>query len=479
MSIESMLTWLGVALALLELAAIAAAAHAVMTTRSSQGAIAWSLFLLTFPVISLPVYLVLGRRKFQGYVDARREGDLEIHKITRELRKKYQSQAQAHLQETSPQCQAFAHLARMPFSKSNEVQLLIDGAATFAAIFAAIESAGKYVLVQFYIIHNDDLGRQLKSRLIRKANDGVKVYFLYDEIGSYALPGHYIDELANAGVEVQAFKSTQGKTNRFQINFRNHRKIVVIDGKIAFIGGHNVGDEYVGKHPTLTPWRDTHVQISGPAAIASQIVFLEDWYWAAGAVPELNWEPSFFENANQQVLILPTGPADQLDTCALAFVHAINSATERIWIVSPYFVPDDAVTMALQLAAARGVDVRVLLPEKADHKIVYLAGFAFYQETINAGVKLYRYKKGFLHQKVFLLDNALAAVGTANLDNRSFRLNFEVTMLCNDAGFVAQTEDMLKEDFSSSRLVAIEELTQRSLLFRAAVSVTRLFSPML
>lgn len=479
MSIESMLTWLGVALALLELAAIAAAAHAVMTTRSSQGAIAWSLSLLTFPVVTLPVYLVLGRRKFQGYVDARREGDLEIHKITRELRKAYQSRAQAHRQETPPQCLTFANLARMPFSKSNEVQLLIDGAATFTAIFAAIESASKYVLVQFYIIHDDDLGRQLKSRLIRKANDGVQVYFLYDEIGSYALPGNYIDELASAGVEVQAFKSTQGKTNRFQINFRNHRKIVVIDGRIAFIGGHNVGDEYVGKHPTLTPWRDTHVQISGPAAIASQIVFLEDWYWAVGAVPELNWEPSLVENASQQVLILPTGPADQLDTCALAFVHAINSATERIWIVSPYFVPDDAVTMALQLAAARGVDVRVLLPEKADHKIVYLAGFAFYQETISAGVKLYRYSKGFLHQKVFLLDNALAAVGTANLDNRSLRLNFEVTMLCHDAGFIAQTEDMLKADFSASRLVAIEELTQRSLLFRAAVSVARLFSPML
>ena len=323
------------------------------------------------------------------------------------------------------------------------------------------------------------MGRQLKSLLIRKANDGVKVYFLYDEIGSYALPGNYIDELANAGVEVQAFKSTQGKTNRFQINFRNHRKIVVIDGKIALIGGHNVGDEYVGKHPTLTPWRDTHVQISGPAAIASQIVFLEDWYWAAGAVPDLNWEPSLVENASQQVLILPTGPADQLDTCALAFVHAINSATERIWIVSPYFVPDDAVTMALQLAAARGVDVRVLLPEKADHKIVYLAGFAFYQETISAGVKLYRYSKGFLHQKGFLIDNAVAAVGTANLDNRSLRLNFEVTMLCNDAGFIAQTEDMLEADFSASRLVAIEELTQRSFLFRAAVRVARLFSPML
>ena len=273
---------------------------------------------------------------------------------------------------------------------------------------------------------------------------------------------------------MSAFRTTQGRANPLQINFRNHRKVVVVDGHSAYIGGHNVGEEYVGRHPRLTPWRDTHLHIQGPAAMATQLAFVEDWYWATRQVPELDWVPNTVCTPGQRVLILPTGPADVLDTCVLFFVQAINTAQQRIWITSPYFVPDEMVVAALQLAALRGVDVRIMLPEHPDHRLVYLAGLAFVQETVSAGVQLFRYQSGFLHQKVLLVDNDLAAVGTANLDNRSFRLNFEFTALIADHAFAAQVADMLSSDFAHCRRVAADELEVRPLAVRVAARAARL-----
>jgi cardiolipin synthase len=278
---------------------------------------------------------------------------------------------------------------------------------------------------------------------------------------------------------VQPFKTNRGRANRLQINFRNHRKVVVVDGHTAYVGGHNVGDEYLGRHPRLSPWRDTHLEIRGPAALATQLAFIEDWHWATQQVLQLSWSPHTACSPGQRVLILTTGPADALDTCALFFVQAINAAQQRIWITSPYFVPDETVVAALQLAALRGVDVRIMLPAHPDHKLVYLAGLSFVQESVQNGVKLFRYQTGFLHQKVLLVDADLAAVGTANLDNRSFRLNFEFTALVADPGFAAQVEEMLEADFRNCLAVAADELESRPLPVRIAARAARLLAPVL
>jgi cardiolipin synthase len=372
----------------------------------------------------------------------------------------------------------FEALARLPFLNSNDVGLLVDGEETFGAIFQAIEDAQDYILVQFFIVHDDNLGRELKSRLIRRARDGVRVYFLYDEIGSHSLPKAYIRELGEAGVTIRPFFSTKGFWNRFQINFRNHRKTVIVDGRVAFVGGLNVGDEYMGRNPKIGPWRDTHVRIQGPAVHAVQVSFMEDWHWATHESPPLDWTARPVSTSNQTALILPTGPADELETCGLFFVHMINLARKRLWIASPYFVPDAHVTSALQLASLRGVDVRIMLPEHPDHLLVYLSSFSFLEETEKADVKIYRYQPGFMHHKVILVDDTLAAVGTANLDNRSFRLNFEITALVDDPEFASEVAEMLTRDFERCKLARSEDLLHRSFWFKVAVRVARLMAPL-
>ncbi|MEA3434927.1 MAG: cardiolipin synthase [Thermodesulfobacteriota bacterium] len=467
-----------IAVFLVELFGIIAAIHAIIHTRTAQGAIAWGIFLVLLPWLALILYGIFGRNKFKGYVSLRSLKNKSIRPvidacIDEGVEKKL------FREELTTFDRVLTRLASLPITRFNKCQLLVDGDTTFRSIFNGIASAKEYILVQFYIIKNDQLGRELKTRLIQKAKDRVKVYFLYDEIGSFQLPSSYIQEMKDEGIEIFAFHTTKGKANHFQFNFRNHRKIVVVDGKIAYGGGCNVGDEYVSKHPKFGSWRDTHVQIEGPAVKQIQYCFIQDWYWATTRIPELNWKLEKAKNGREETLIIASGPADNLETCSLMFIHAIHMARERFWIASPYFIPDMQILSALKLAVLKGVDVRILMPEKPDHRTIHLASFSFYENTIPFGIKLYRYTEGFMHQKVFLVDSVCAAVGTANLDNRSFRLNFEFTILNFDSSFIQQVENLLHEDFSRSRLVALAEFTQRSFFFKLAARSAKLLAPVL
>jgi len=463
---------------LAEILGIMAAVHAVMNARTSQGAVAWAIALITLPFVTLVPYAIFGRNKFNGYVDMRSRRDARLHNLCEQLQTRARDNdlIRAPVSEAD---RALVKLARMPILGSNRSRLLVNGQTTFDHLFEDLDAARSYILVQFYIVKDDQLGRRLKDGLIRKAQTGVSVYFLYDEIGSYQLPGGYLRELQQAGIQVSAFHSTRGKTNHFQLNFRNHRKVIVIDGKTAYVGGHNVGDEYVSRHPRFGRWRDTHVKIEGPVVKAIQFFFVEDWHWATSKVPDLDWEMTPSQEGAENALVVASGPADTLETCGLMFTQIIHMARERIWIASPYFVPDTQILGALKLAVLRGVDVRILLPEKADHRTVHLASFSYYPKTLPVGIKLYRYTAGFLHQKVFLVDDTCAAVGTANLDNRSFRLNFEMTLLNYSADFVRALETMLAEDFTNSRRVDLEEFTARSFVFKLAVQSARLLAPIL
>ena len=465
-------------LALCHLAGVASAARALFTARSSQGALAWVMSMITFPYVAVPLYWIFGRNHFQGYVASRRAGDRAVNAMAPELHaaRAWPDPRDPDLPSLFP---VLERLAELPFTAGNDVRLLIDGEATFEAIFAAIDAATSYVLVQFFIIRDDTLGRRLKEKLLAKARAGLAVYVLYDEIGSHKLDAGYIEELTRAGVKISPFNTTLGWRNRLQLNFRNHRKIVVTDGRIAFVGGHNVGDEYLGKDPRLGHWRDTHVRIEGPAVTLVQLAFLEDWYWAARQTPTLSWELRPAPGGAMPVLVLPTGPADDIESCDLFFFQAISAARTRLWIVSPYFVPDREIVSALQLAVLRGVDVRVMLPQKADHRMVYLASFSYLTDLETLGVKFYRYQNGFLHQKVILVDDVMATVGTANCDNRSFRLNFELTLAVADPGFIKAVETMLLNDFAQCVRATAEDYTDRSFLFKTGVMVSRLISPIL
>jgi len=460
----------------MELIGILFALEAIFKSRTSQGAIAWALGLVFLPPLVVPVYLLFGQRRFYGYIEARRKGDLDIQRIAQQLL----ADMTQHFSlpgETPAGARLLEQLALMPFTRGNRVNLLINGEQIFDELFAAIDRAKDYILLQFYIVRDDRLGRELLARLEKKVQDGVQVYFLYDAIGSFSLSRRYLRRCRKAGIQVESFHTWRWfRRRRFQINFRNHRKIAVIDGHEAFVGGANIGDEYRGSHRRLTPWRDTHVKLEGPAVQGVQLSFMEDWHWITGKVPALNWQPVGVDS-DQRVLVLPTGPADRQETCQLMFLHAINSATERIWIVSPYFVPDESVIKALKLAALRGVEVRIMLPGITDNRVVQLSSFAVLMSLQNSGIKSYQYRGGFLHQKVVLVDHDRAYVGTANFDNRSFQLNFEITVMVRDAAFAARVEQMLKEDFRACEPFNGADVQQRNVFFRALTKLAQLFSP--
>jgi len=462
---------------LAQIGGVVSSFHALMGTRTSQGAVAWIISLNTFPVIALPAYWIFGRNNFNGYVSDRQENDEDLKHIVQTLQQKH-PHAFSKTSRLHPGARAAEHLARIPILKANTVQLLINGSDTFSSIFEGIEAATSYVLVEFFIVKDDTLGRKLKEVLIRKAKEGLNVYFLYDEVGSQSLPTSYLDDLRASGVLAHNFHTRKGPKNRFQINFRNHRKIVVVDGTSGWVGGHNVGDEYMDGGKEFASWRDTHVKITGPATLPLQLTFVEDWNWATDTVLKLDWESAFMEQGKSEVLVIPSGPADFRETATLMFTHAINSAEERIWIASPYFVPDQGVLNALELAALRGVDVRILIPDEPDHLLVYLAAFSYLKKA-GGDVKVWRYTAGFMHQKVMLIDHVVASVGTANFDNRSFRLNFEITAMVLDPHFNRDVEKMLLKDFENSEEMNPLALDEMSIWFQIKSKAASLVSPIL
>lgn len=472
-----------VAIPLIYFIGILHAIQAIMTTRTAQGATAWALALVLIPFIALPLYWVFGSIKFDEYVVALRALDVELQRRLEQARAGGLEPVLVRFDEepdvrTRGELQAFQQLATVPMTSGNSANLLVNGAATFDAIHAAFDGAKDYILAQFYIIHDDGLGRRFKERLIAAAKRGVRVSLLYDDVGSHALPRRYVRELTDAGVAVARFSGKRSWLGRFRLNFRNHRKIVVVDGIDGFVGGLNVGDEYLGLDKELG-WRDTHLAITGPAVMGLQSSFVRDWFYSTQSVPDLRWHATPSRNGDQRALVLASGPEDTLERCGLLFTHAIESAESRVWIASPYFVPDGRVLGALQLAAFRGVDVRVLMPRKSDNVLFTVVPYAYLPDLASAGVKVFLYEACFMHQKVLLVDDDYGAVGTANFDNRSFRLNFEVTCLVNDAKFCREVEQMLADDFAQSTRLTEEDLAGRSYLFRLKTRVTRLLSPIL
>jgi cardiolipin synthase len=479
MNPEYLTVFATVALSLTYVLAIPCALEAILTARTAQGAIAWVISLITLSPVSVPLYMVFGRGRFEGYVEERDVVEAETLRLVRENT----TTIAKHVVSITPDTPLYASLfklARMPATRGNKVQLLIDGAATFDSIERGLQSAKNHILFQFYIIRDDDLGRRMCGILSEKASAGVPVFVLYDSIGSPAFSNsNLFRRLTTAGAKVARFDTTLGRRNRYQLNFRNHRKVVVVDGKEAWIGGHNVGNEYLGLDKRMGPWRDTHVQFSGPAVLGAEVAFATDWHWATQANLPINWDRPVERQGDSKVLVFPSDPASEYEEAGLMFHQIIVAARRRIWIASPYFVPDNAIISALQLAALRGVDVRIIIPEKIDSTVVGMANWSYTKQLLPLGIKIYRYQAGFMHQKVLLMDNQMAGVGTANFDNRSFRLNFEVTVLVEDPLFAKEVESMLEDDMENCRRVSQEEFEDKPAWFHLAMGASRLLSPVL
>jgi len=457
------------------LLALVCAVREIMNSRTSQGSIAWLLSLVMLPFPTAFLYLIFGWKLFDDY------SAVQTHS-GRRARAEHAAELDITDPETSARWPVLANVAQMPFMRGNRAELLIDGEATFESIFAGIRCAREYVLIQFYIIRDDRLGQQLADLLVERAAAGVSVRVLYDDIGSNGLPLTYVDRLRKAGVHVATFNQRHPFLRIYgptRINYRSHRKVVSVDGKEAWVGGHNVGVEYLGEDPRFGHWRDTHVHVTGPAALAVSLVFREDWEWATGQRLPAPLPESVDTPGDQPVLVMPTGPADKLEGCGIAFTEVISRARRRLWIVSPYFVPGLDVQTALYAAALRGVDVRILLPKKPDHILVWLASNSHADSMIGHGIAIYRYLAGFLHEKIILVDDEIAGVGTVNFDNRSFTINFECTLWFTHPDMIAAVDRMLDADFAASHQTHIEDVRDKPWIQKFIGHAARLFSPIL
>lgn len=465
---------------------LASALHAILNSRTASGAIAWSISLFTFPYLTLPFYWVLSRQKFHGYVKLLRDHSL-VHHRYREVEEfmdglqAFRTIGSFDSEGATPSMGVLERLTDLPFTGRNKVKLLVDGAETFEAMFKAVDEAKDYILVLFYIIGDDEIGNEFKRRLLARVDEGVRVYVLYDELGCMTfLSLQYIEDMRVRGVEIHPFYTTRGRFNKLQYNFRNHRKIVVVDGKVALTGGINVHDDSCGSSKFYGNWRDTHSIAWGPIVQNIQFVWAEDYYWATANLPELNWRPTPAPGeANQNALYVATGPASSLPGGVLFFVHCIQQAKKRLWVASPYFIPDQSVIEALILASLRGVDVRIILPKRYDMLVMYLASFSSLLELEHSGVRFFRYHTGYPHQKCMLIDDDMGWVGTSNLDNRSMRLNFEGNLVVQDKEFCQEMEAMLQHDLDRSVEVGPEDYYSRPLLFKLGVKIARLFAPVL
>lgn len=454
---------------------IICAAMAIIRSRTPQGATAWVMSLLSFPFISVPAYLCLGRNKFEGYNSKRRILDQKVQLEFQELNAL--KDEDIHLtDEMTIICKAISTTNQPGFTKKNNVKLLVNSEEAYPEILEAIENAKEYIIFQFYLVRPDDTGMVFLNALMKKAREGVKVTFMNDAIG-VMIPKKVLTEMKAAGIEVGTFNEST-KKGKLQINFRNHRKIVVVDGEVAFLGGLNIGDEYASLKEKYGPWRDTNVRIEGPSVIAAQLASAKDWYCIHQKPIAANWDIKR-AHGHSSVMVLHTGPADDKHACLLSHISLINSATKRLWISNAYFVPPESLMDAILLASLRGVDVRILLPGYSDAKFVMMASKVYQKKLLQHGVKVYRYNRGFLHQKVFLVDDTFSVVGSANLDCRSMFINFEVSMITTDRKFNKDLAKMLFDDFHASQEVNPAEFEDLTLFQKITTRGANLLAPVL
>lgn len=448
--------------------------HVIHTDRSPQATVGWVLALVFMSVLSVPFYWLFGARRYKGYRLSIQRAMASHHEATEEIFRPLKK----HAVDDFPAFRGLKSLTLFPLTRDNRANLLIDGEAMFAALFAALEKAEDYILVQFFTIMDDAIGNRLLDLLKEKARCGVQVHVLYDLVGSRTVHRKRLHEVRRAGVKMRPFRSPRFPSKFLHFNFRNHRKICVIDGRYGFVGGLNVGDRYLGTYTPLSPWRDTHLELEGPAVAKLQAIFMADWHWTSREHLELQWNAAGAASGEAEVAIFPTGPADRRSTCSLMLLSMIREAGDRIWITTPYLIPTETLLEALETAARRGVEVRILTTECADYQVTYYAGWYFAERLREAGVHIFRLAKGFMHQKVVLIDHLFASVGTVNLDPRSLRLNFEVTALMTDPGSIDAVEKMLAADFENSVKTDLEWL-QLDPLERTTARICRLFAPLL
>lgn len=457
----------------------------VLENRRPTKTLAWILVLTFIPVAGMIFYAFLGRN-YRKHKIFSRKGVHDLQQIEQLARKKISPNVDPEALDRSlvEQHQALITLLisnnKSFLTYNNRLSILLNGGPTFDAILEAMRGAEHHIHMEYYILTDDSIGRKFQQLLIEKASQGVEVRLVYDSVGSWRLSNGYIRELRQAGAEVQSFMPVYFPMFASKANYRNHRKIVVVDGKTGFLGGVNIADHYASGTPELGDWRDTHLQLEGASVHCLQTVFLTDWYFASNQlITDSAYFPAHGAFSSQLVQITASGPDSDWASIMQAYFAAINSARSHVYISTPYFIPNESISTALKTAALSGIDVRILLPANSDYHVLKWSSYSYFEEFFDAGVRIFLYQPGFTHSKLLMVDSQVASVGTANMDVRSFDQNFEVNALIYNQQLAEELEQQFLDDLQHSREIIPEDFQKRPKIERFKESVARLLSPLL
>lgn len=458
----------------------------ILDNRNPAKTFAYLLVLLFLPVIGLVVYYMFGQNLRKQKLFSRK--GLIDNIYVKEWQEKQMLALKDVVQEARPLLREKIKIVNLLVASEasmvtlrNETSILFDGEHIFPRLFDDIRRAKHHVHIEFYILEDDNLGNAFKQILIEKAQEGIEVRLCYDDVGSRSLPKKFVDQLRSAGVEVYAFMPVFWPYLTSKVNFRNHRKIVVIDGEIGYFGGVNIADRYANAQAHLPYWRDTHLRIYGEAVKYVQMQFMLNWKFVSGMVLPIDetYYPEVAPKEQHMMQVVASGPDSDWPAIMQAILMAINTAESYIYITTPYFIPNEEILTALQTAALGGVDVQLLIPAKGDSVVVQAATMSYVKQLLAAGVQVFMYTKGFLHAKTMVVDDLIASVGTTNMDNRSFELNFEINAFCYDKELSLVLRHQFEKDRTTSSKISLARWERRRFIKRITESLARMFAPLL
>lgn len=460
----------------------------IYDTRTTTKTMAYLLLAIFLPVAGIIFYFSFGINYRKRKIYGRKE--ISDTAVLEELRKATTAYTEDALKHAGNVVQDYKELARLlvkdqqsPFTRHNRVKLLLNGEQKFPEVLEAIRGAKHHIHIEYYIVEEGDITRQLEDALVQKVKEGVSVRFIYDDFGSRSIRRKTVKRLRDEGIETAPFFKVRFLLLANRLNYRNHRKIIVIDGHTAFTGGINISDRYVNNKPGQLYWRDTHLRIDGPGVYYLQYLFLNDWNFCAGKSLQpaefLFPSPQVHREEDVLVQIAASGPDSTQPSILFSLLQAVYLAQKEILITTPYFIPGESLLEALSIAALSGLTVKLLVPGVSDSALVNAAARSYYDELLNAGVEIYLYKKGFIHAKTLVADSKLSVVGTANMDYRSFELNFEVNALIYDCDFSKQLRDVFYNDLKDAEKIDPVVWASRPVYKQMIEKVARLLSPLL
>lgn len=475
---EVMSHWIVIILVVLYLFIVfSSAAVVVAENKNPIRAISWTLAILFLPIIGLIFYFFFGRSlKGKSMISKKMR-----RKLLEKSRPKQHNFDSIHLDDEQRQMAKLSHtLCRAHLDPNNSVEIFTSGEEKFRHLMEDIENARQYIFIQYYIYSDDRIGNQLLDLLARKAAQGVQVKVLYDHVGSFSTPNSFFRKMRSLGVDAHPFFKVTFRKLANRINWRNHRKITVIDGKIGYIGGMNVADRYVETAPDGRIWRDTHLRVCGPIIESMLYSFTVDWNFLRPD-PDIHAlsEGNYPDAGDVPMQLVTSGPIDEWSNLVLCFQKAILAARKRVYIQTPYFLPTDALLKALQGAALSGVDVRVMIPEETDSVMLGYGSRSYITDCLKAGIKIYFYLPGMLHAKTMIIDDNIVTTGSVNFDFRSFENNFEGNLMIYSRDVNRQMRDIFFTDLESCRKIRFSEWRRRSAKEKTLEALVRLFSPIL